>query len=167
MAIYTSRYANRTLRSGKYYAVGISLGKPRFPLGYIVAEQCYELAPNYSMMKLTDDRFKEEYIRKLETFGVEKTIKTIREMEARAEKSGKDLVLLCFEDIRKPGQWCHRTLFAEWWKEKTGETIEELEEATPLKEKKTKGKTVVGEEIGCSGQMSMFDIFEMEEMSFI
>ena len=44
-------------------------------------------------------------------------------------RKGKTLVLLCYEDLRKPDQWCHRTLFAEWWQKMTGEVINELEEA--------------------------------------
>jgi len=37
------------------------------------------------------------------------------------------LVLLCWEDIRKPGEWCHRTMFAEWWAEHSGQGVLELE----------------------------------------
>ncbi|WIK63333.1 hypothetical protein [Gleimia europaea] len=36
------------------------------------------------------------------------------------------LVLLCFEDISKPGQWCHRRAFAKWWEQKTGDPVREL-----------------------------------------
>ena len=42
-------------------------------------------------------------------------------------EEGKDLVLLCYEDLRKPGEWCHRQVFAEWWEKKTGVRIQELE----------------------------------------
>ena len=36
MAIWTSRYSNKELveNKDKYYCVGISLGTPKFPLGY-------------------------------------------------------------------------------------------------------------------------------------
>lgn len=34
MAIWISRYSNKELQSGKYYPVGISIGTPKFPLGY-------------------------------------------------------------------------------------------------------------------------------------
>ena len=36
------------------------------------------------------------------------------------------LVLLCFEDLSKPGEWCHRSIFATWWKEVTGDEVREL-----------------------------------------
>lgn len=47
MAIWTSRYSNKELveNKDKYYCVGISLGTPKFPLGYTVEQQCYSLAP--------------------------------------------------------------------------------------------------------------------------
>jgi hypothetical protein len=38
----------------------------------------------------------------------------------------KGVVLLCFEDLSKPGEWCHRRAFATWWEEQTGEKVEEL-----------------------------------------
>ncbi len=31
------------------------------------------------------------------------------------EDMGKPVVLCCYEDVRKPGEWCHRLVFAEWW----------------------------------------------------
>jgi hypothetical protein len=36
-------------------------------------------------------------------------------------------VCLCFEDLTKPGLWCHRQIFARWWTEETGEAVPELE----------------------------------------
>jgi hypothetical protein len=42
---------------------------------------------------------------------------------------GKPVVLLCFEDLRKPGEWCHRSMFAEWYEKQTGKKVVELEEA--------------------------------------
>lgn len=40
--------------------------------------------------------------------------------------NGKALVFLCFEDLTKDGEWCHRRMFAEWWQRKTGMKVEEL-----------------------------------------
>lgn len=47
MAIWTSRYSNKELaeHKEKYYCVGISIGTPKFPLGYALEQQCYSLAP--------------------------------------------------------------------------------------------------------------------------
>lgn len=55
---------------------------------------------------------------------------------------GKPVVLCCYEDVRKPGEWCHRLVFAEWWFKRTGEKIIELQDPSPNKweKKKTKEK---------------------------
>ena len=68
MAIWTSRYSNKELveNKDKYYCVGISLGTPKFPLGYTVEQQCYSLAPKGYMLRMELEKFTEEYYRKLE-----------------------------------------------------------------------------------------------------
>lgn len=133
MAIYTARYGNKTLREEGYYPVGISIGTPKFPLGYELREQCYALAPKGYMLKMEYEPYCEAYFKKLEDIGVDKIIGIVQRLDRKAQDEDKSLVLLCFEDIRKPEQWCHRTLFADWWQRKTGEIITELEEAEPTK----------------------------------
>ena len=55
MAIWISRYSNKELQSGKYYPVGISIGTPKFPLGYTLRKQCYSLAPKGYMLNMELD----------------------------------------------------------------------------------------------------------------
>ena len=43
-------------------------------------------------------------------------------------QGGSDLALCCFEDLRRPGQVCHRRMLARWWQERTGDVMPELEE---------------------------------------
>ena len=138
MAIWTSRYSNKELQSDKYYPVGISIGQPRFRLGYTLREQCYSLAPKGYMLNMDLERFKTAYYEKLEGIGTEKIINMVNRLEEKAQSEGKELVLLCFEDVRVPEDWCHRTVFAEWWAENTGEIIEELADPTLPKVKKPK-----------------------------
>lgn len=163
MSIWTSRYSNKQLQNEGYYPVGISIGKPRFRTGYVIKEQCYSLAPKGYMLHMEKEPYAKEYIKKLEDIGTEKIIQMIRRMDRVAKSVGEELVLLCFEDIRIPEDWCHRRLFADWWKEKTGEVIEELPDPTPPKAKKKSkddGKKSVKEsakqDSGCK-QMSLFD----------
>lgn len=136
MAIMTGRYSNKELRNDGYYPVGISVGKPRFSTGYEIREQCYALAPRYDMLKLGYEEYKAEYFKKLDKIGVDKIIGIVQRLDAKAQEEDKKLVLLCFEDIRKPENWCHRTLFAEWWLAHTGEVIEEMPEADALEQPK-------------------------------
>lgn len=66
----------------------------------------------------------------------DRIIDMVQRMDEEARAEGKELVLLCYEDVRVPGDWCHRTVFAEWWAEQTGELIEELYDPSEPKVKK-------------------------------
>ena len=88
------------------------------------------------MLKLGYEEYKAEYFKKLDKIGVDKIIGIVQRLDAKAQEEDKKLVLLCFEDIRKPENWCHRTLFAEWWLAHTGEVIEEMPEADAVKQPK-------------------------------
>lgn len=136
MAIWTSRYSNKELLVGSYYPVGISIGKPRFRLEYVLREQCYSLAPKGYMLNMDIDQFKQAYYEKLEEIGKEKIIDIVKKLDEKARNEGKELVLLCFEDVRVEGDWCHRTIFAEWWAENVGDVIEELPNPVPPKIKR-------------------------------
>ena len=153
MAILTSRYGNKELRNDGYYPVGISIGKPRFKTGYEIREQCYALAPKGYMLKMEYEPYREAYFKKLEEIGADKIIGIVQRMDERAQEEGKTLVLLCYEDLRKPDQWCHRTLFAEGWQKMTGEVINELEEAD-VKPQKAETASVPQQSI--INQMSLF-----------
>ena len=153
MAILTSRYGNKELRNDGYYPVGISIGKPRFKTGYEIREQCYALAPKGYMLKMEYEPYREAYFQKLEEIGADKIIGIVQRMDERAQEEGKTLVLLSYEDLRKPDQWCHRTLFAEWWQKMTGEVINELEEADV---KPQKVETASAPQQSIINQMSLF-----------
>ena len=120
MAIWTSRYSNKGLSSDKHYLVGISIGQPRFRLGYELREQCYSLAPKGYMLNMDIEAFKRAYYGKLEGIGKDRIISMVTKLDEKARSEGKELVLLCFEDVRVEGDWCHRTIFAEWWAENVG-----------------------------------------------
>lgn len=163
MAIWTSRYSNKGLSDDRHYPVGISIGHPRFRLGYKLREQCFFLAPKGYMLDMDIEAFKRAYYGKLEDIGKDRIVSMVTKLDEKARSEDKELVLLCFEDVRVEGDWCHRTIFAEWWAENVGEVIEELPDPTPPK---TKGKSKdnskkpaeepTKEDSGCK-QMSLFD----------
>ena len=153
MAIWVSRYNNKILQTGNYYPVGISIGKPKWPLGYELREQCFSLAPKGYMLNMGLEAYRPEYYEKLRGIGTDRIISMVKRLDMRAQNEGKELVLLCYEDVRVPGEWCHRTMFAEWWAEHTGELIEELHDPSEPKAKKTKTADKK-EEI----KMSIFDL---------
>ena len=157
MAMWISRYSNKELLNGKYYPVGISIGKPRWPLGYDVREQCYTLAPKGYMLKMEIGDFVPAYYEKLSGIGDDNVISTVEKMRKRAESEDKELVLLCYEDVRIEEEWCHRTIFAQWWMEKTGEIVRELPDPSEPKVKKPKKEETKPAE-NEPQQMSLFDM---------
>jgi uncharacterized protein (DUF488 family) len=137
MQIFTSRYYNKAVATGEYVPVGISQGNARFlkysPI-YLKA-----LAPSWAMVKMTDkEAYKRAYLKQLDDLGLAK-IQRMLELAA----DGKPVVLLCFEDLRKPEEWCHRTMFAEWYEERTGEKIHELTEEADNRKKPKKLQTAL------------------------
>ena len=133
--LYTSRYSNPELKTRKYTAVRISLGSPKWNLGYDLSGEINLLKPFGLLNKFEEyELFKDEYFKMLDRRGVY----TIRKVINSFERIGKDVVLLCYEDIRKPNNWCHRTAFTEWWLKNTGEVINELFDPTQVQ---ANGKT--------------------------
>lgn len=159
--IYTSRYSNPELKTGKYTAIRISLGSPRWQVGYTIAGAIKCLMPCGLLGKYDNDKpgYEREYRKLLDKAGVT----AIKSQLDEYAKFGKNIVLLCYEDIRKgENDWCHRTMFAEWWKEKTGEVIEELFDPTtpkiekPKKKAEPKQQQTEAKEEDAGEQLSMF-----------
>ena len=124
----TARYLNPIINNRQFIPLRISLGAPKFSLPYSIAANFNVIAPTREILQIDDkDAYKREYRRYLETIGVD----AIRNALRPFLQADKETLLLCFEDLRDPGQWCHRRFFAEWWKEKTKERVPELEELAP------------------------------------
>ncbi len=130
--IYTSRYSNPELRTGKYTVVGVTRGQPKFKLGYELAGNIIEIAPpGYLFNEYDRKRFTPQYFKHMDRIGAKRISNILSAYQGIAPE--KDVVLCCFEDVRIPGEWCHRLVFAEWWYERTGEKIEELQDQSPVK----------------------------------
>ena len=126
--VYTSRYSNPELRSGKYTTVRISLGTRKWPLGYHLDAELADLMPFGLLNKFERyEDFERAYFARLDQKGTGRILAQLQ----RFERLGKDVVLLCYEDIRKPDDWCHRRTFADWWQKIRGEVIPELFDPTP------------------------------------
>jgi hypothetical protein len=135
----TSRYQNRSgiLASG-LVPVRITLGHPRWKLGYELGATVRELAPDRAMMGLGEEAFREAYTAKLERLGHERIAAILSAVSA--QHGGRGLVLLCYEDLTKPGESCHRRLFAEVWERWTGEEVPELAIGTSVDDNQTVSK---------------------------
>jgi hypothetical protein len=105
-------------------------GKPRWALKYDLRYAVKETFPAWALVQRSraDDidqaEFSQLYQQGLDRVGVEKLTSRFRAI-AVAEGDPR-LVLLCYEDLTKPGWWCHRTMFAEWWTRQTGDPVIEL-----------------------------------------
>lgn len=128
--IYTSRYSNPELRSGNYTAVRISIGTPRWDIGFPLAGEIKDLMP-FGLLDVEDSAiFKARYFEALN----KKDVARIKNQLQKFETLGKSVVLLCYENIRKgDSNWCHRTMFAKWWLNQTGEKIFELVDNSKIK----------------------------------
>lgn len=122
MRLYTSRWQNRALEKLDVVAVGISRGTPRFPVRYRY-RRLPDLYPDGWMFGIEDDaRFNEAYRKKLDRLGADRIAEGLARISR--EEGGADLALLCYE--ADPAR-CHRSAFASWWRERTGEVVEELQ----------------------------------------
>lgn len=134
MRIFTSRYANPDLvNRPDLVKVRISIGGPRFKLGYNIDYTMPHLMPSGGMVKrvhlglFSEDDYRRAYIDRLEIVGlaaIQRDFATIY-----GEQPG-DIVLLCFEDLRRSGAWCHRTMAARWLETHGMGKVEELEEVS-------------------------------------
>jgi hypothetical protein len=104
--------------------VGISIGEPKFPLGYA----CVYLkrAAPWGLLQTEDKaEFAERYLARLDAVGIDAFLGRFAEISAAHD--GRGLVFLCFEPV---GEFCHRHLFARWVEQQTGQHVPELV-ATP------------------------------------
>jgi uncharacterized protein (DUF488 family) len=102
--------------------VGISIGKPKFPLGYTPVYM-KEAAP-WGLRQIVDnDEFSERYRARLDRIGIEVFQRRFTLVSDAHDRRG--LVFLCFEPI---GQFCHRHLFAFWLEQRISQRVTELHE---------------------------------------
>lgn len=122
LTLFTSRYQEYQPSQG--VPVRITLGAPRFKLPYKLAHSVRELAPRRDYFSKPLPEFTTAYRADLDRLGAARVAQLL---EAIAEEEGDHrLVLLCFEDLTKPAEWCHRRVFASWWRDVTGDVVREL-----------------------------------------
>lgn len=137
--IYTSRFSNPELRTGKYTVCGIVRGLPKYPLPYSLAGNIIQFAPPGYLFNVYDRaEFTPKYFQHMNRLGIVSAERILNEYLER----GKDVVLCCYEDVRKPDEWCHRLVFAEWYESKTGIKISELPDPTGVKAPKPEKKQI-------------------------
>ncbi len=101
--------------------VQTSLSRPR-SISYEV--EPWPAVMPWGLLDVTDpDVFRRKYRARLHR----RTPRILAELqELLAKYDGWPIALLCWEDLRKPGAWCHRVRLGEWISERTGEVVSEL-----------------------------------------
>ncbi|GAA2948444.1 hypothetical protein ACFPN0_15115 [Kitasatospora cinereorecta] len=109
--------------------VRTTVGAPRFSLPYPLGGHARLITPTRDLLKINaQDAYEWGYRRLLNGNGLENIR---RELTAIAGANDLDspLVLLCFDRLDRltpPDDWCHRTMFARFWTEQTGDEVPEL-----------------------------------------
>ena len=119
--VNTGYYASKKLDRTKHFLVRTSVGSPRFCK---CDESFSALAPESEWIGMMEAEYRPLYIAKLDRLGADQVTKWLQLLADQSE--GKTLVLLCFEALKRPGEFCHRRIFAEWYETKTGLVIPEL-----------------------------------------
>jgi hypothetical protein len=126
--IYTARYSNRTIAASGLAPICITLGAPRFRLPYRIAETDKRFAPSREIFHTHDRTVFESAMReRLDHELGDRAVDVLHDYDVA--HGGNGLVLLCFEDVRKPEVWCHRQIVAKWIEERLGIVVPELDEA--------------------------------------
>jgi hypothetical protein len=137
MKFRVDRCLNTGLFTGRYQSTGvitssgcgpvrITVGHPRFRLGYDLIGRAECLYPSRSMLTIADEtEFDRTYRSHLDVVGVDRIHTDLTQISEA--HGGIGLVLLCFEDVFTFGERsCHRRSFARWWEEQTGQPVPEL-----------------------------------------
>lgn len=122
LTLFTNRY--QEYREAQGVPVRITLGAPRFRLPYKIAGSVPELAPRREYFSKPLPAFTTAYRADLDRVGAARIAELLQGIADRARDHR--LVLLCFEDLADPTLWCHRRIFATWWKDVTGDEVREL-----------------------------------------
>lgn len=124
MKILTSYYANT--RNVEGYKVQISVSAP---VDALVDYNFGSISPNKSTLwnhknrMINDAQYTKEYLAKLNAHK-EEILNEMEQIISNADNTNENrVILLCWEGKSK---FCHRHIFARWYKEQTGITITEL-----------------------------------------
>ena len=128
LKIWLSRYSNRkAIQKHNLIPVSITVGNPRWPLGYEIADEVFFFEPTGRLFHIENkDEMRIAMFNKLK--GREAEIKIILD-NISIMHDERDIVLLCYEDVRKSDEWCHRQIIGEWL-ETQGYEVSELEDLT-------------------------------------
>lgn len=120
--IYTSHWRNSELGDVDAVIVSISRGEPRFRLPFRY-RRLRALAPgNEAWNTKTRKEFEAAYLAQLEEIGAAAILSDLERIAGNHA-----CVLLCWEKLANPDEWCHRRMLAAYIKREAGIVVPELE----------------------------------------
>jgi hypothetical protein len=126
LKLSTCRYADHKPWMG--VAVRSSVGYPRYWRGPKLPYA--ETTAPVGIKHISDyDTFRERYFARLDELGLARVTSELDRISRREglRDEPAPLVICCFEDLKKPGEWCHRRLFSSWWQDQTGVEVPEAQ----------------------------------------
>lgn len=102
--------------------VAVSLGTPK----WLDLPVYRPLVPAGWMLQLDRDDYERAYSRQLAALDARQVVADLRALAAGAEP-----VLCCWEDLRKPEEWCHRQMIAAWLERELGLQVPEYDPPAP------------------------------------
>ena len=106
-----------------------TVGATRWPLPYQLAGHARLITPTRDLLKINArDAYEWGYRRLLNANGIDAIRNELLSIAGAVDRD-TPLVLLCFDQLGKltpPDNWCHRSMFAAFWAERTGEDVPEL-----------------------------------------
>jgi hypothetical protein len=117
-----SYYQSPKLKAAGLPVVQISNGAPRW--GEKPVAKLELVCPPIEIVHtgLDEAAFRRKYIAHLDSVGAPAILKAIGELRAA---HGETLCFCCFEALKTPGQFCHRTMLGKWLA-RHGVTVAEL-----------------------------------------
>lgn len=127
-----SYYQNKRLilaqKSGTVAVCQVSNGAPRWGARPDFHLECLmppvELVEGAHDGMILEAEFQARYFEHLDTFEPGEIKAALDDLEKEAAPA--EVVLCCFEALKKPGQFCHRCMFAKWYQKRHGIALAEL-----------------------------------------
>ena len=119
--VFTSHWRNAELADLDCVPVGISRGEPRWKLGFRYRRYPV-LAPDGLTWTQEDlGKFAASYVRQLEALGAGRILSDLERIA-----DGKAAVMLCWEKLADPDEYCHRRTLAGFLEREAGIQVPEL-----------------------------------------
>jgi hypothetical protein len=149
--VFTSRFSNPLLATWDGKAIGITRFPPRWKLGYPCSRLTL-LAPTGALFNVHDrEAFAIGFRQRLDSIGIAAIMTAIEQ----AADGHDQAAVLCFEDIRAEGVWCHREVLGQWLRE-NGVEVSELDDPSEPKAPAAKAKKPATAKVESVSQQSTF-----------